>query len=314
MDILLLLLGVAVLLAGGELLVRGAVGLALKFKISAAVVGLTVVALGTSAPELVVSAGAALKGNPAIALGNVIGSNIVNITLILGVTTIIFPIAVSKTTRRIDLPMMLFASGLLYVVCADNSVTWIEGLGMVLILVTFIIYSIYKSRKSHEINTAELEAEDLKKNKERPLYLLILFVVVGCIGLVYGANWFLQGAESIARSLGVSDRIIAITLVAFGTSVPELAASIVAALRKQNDISLGNVIGSNLFNILGILGITALIKKLPVLPEVLSSDLWWMIGTAIILVPIIYIGKKIGRLGGSVLLAAYGVFVYFLLV
>jgi cation:H+ antiporter len=311
MDYLLLISGLAILIIGGEVLVKGAVSLALKFKISVLVVGMTIVSFGTSAPELLISAKAALDGHPDISIGNVVGSNIANISLILGLTTIIFPIVVSKDSLRVDWPMMMIASILCYVFMLNLELGFTEGLFFVLFLVIFnaalIIKSILENRRAAREEDSDLEAESQMK-----VWKSITMIVLGVGGLLLGSEWFLKGTIGVSRSFGISERIIALSVVAFGTSIPELITSVIAAFRKETDISIGNLIGSNLFNILGILGITALIKPIEISPVIMQNDIFWMLGISAALLPLMYFGKRIGRYKGILLFLFYLTYIFLL--
>jgi cation:H+ antiporter len=310
MAVLLIVVGLFLLVFGGDYLVKGAAGIALKYDMPAMLVGMTIVAIGTSAPELVVSVQAALAGKPDIAIGNVVGSNIANVALILGLTVLIFPIAVRKTSLQFDWVAMMLASVAFYVLALDSLISRIEGVFMVLGLIAFISLSFHKARKSKVQRIADDVPLDAKT---KATWLLFLFVVLGSVALIFGARWFLQGAEVVAKNFGMSDRVIAVTLVAFGTSVPELATSVIAAIKKQDDISLGNIIGSNLFNLLSIIGIAAAIMPIGVSDEIMSSDVFWMIGTSFAILPLSIIGYRINRFSGALLVLTYIVFVYFML-
>ncbi len=310
MDYIWFILGLITLVVAGEILVKGAVGVATSFKISPLVVGMTVVSMGTSMPELLVSIKAALGGVPDIAIGNVLGSNVANIALVMGLSALIFPLAVEADTLKFDYPAMMIATFLLYVFMFDLNLELWEGIIFVILLVSYIVFIIRKSRKEN----ISIELEEGGKEKSK-MGLNILFVFIGCVGLVYGADWLVNGATGIAKQFGVSDLVIGTTVVAFGTSVPELVTSCIAAFRKQTDISVGNLIGSNLFNILAILGITSIIKEIPINSLALSRDVLWVIGVSAILLPMMYIGKKVvNRFYGLVLLVGYGVFVYLVIV
>ncbi len=315
MEFVLILAGLIILVLGGDYLVKGASGIAFIFNVPPMLVGMTVVALGTSAPELVVSAQAALAGKPDIAIGNIIGSNIANVALILGVTVIIFPIAIKKDSLRYDWVVMMAASVLFYVFALDGMISRLNGIIFLVLLASFIGYSFYrvrmKNRSAAVGSLAEADIPQAPKNKN--IWVLVLQVGVGIIGLIFGARWFLEGAEVVAREFGVSDRIIAISLVAFGTSVPELAASVIAAFKKEQDISLGNIIGSNLFNILAILGVTSLIHPIQVAPEIMDSDVFWMLGTSFLILPFSIVGFRMGRWQGFLFVGLYILFMYLLL-
>ncbi len=278
MDYIFLFLGFVLLMLSGDFLVRGSVSLAGHFKVSKLVIGLVVVSFGTSAPELVISLDAAIMGHPDIAIGNVIGSNIANIALVLGLTAIILPIKVKKKSIRFDWSVMMLISLLFFIFCITNSkLEFYEGIIFIIILFAFIFRSIHKSRKE---NLKTLEESILPKYN---LFVSIILVIVAAIGLIYGAKFLVRGASSIAKEMGVDDRIISVSVIALGTSLPELATSIAAAIRKELDIFIGNIIGSNIFNILAILGITSVVKSIDVNPMVLKFDIFWMLGISLLL-------------------------------
>lgn len=303
-----LILGLITLVIGGEFLVRGAVGIAKKAHISKLVIGMTVISFGTSAPELFVSIGAALDNVPEISIGNVVGSNIANIALVLGATVLILPLIVDRNSKIIDWPMMMLATILFVVFSWDLEIQRYEGIILFGILVVFTYWLIRNSRKKTkaQANTnSEDEGNDDVSNIKDNIWLSILFTLIGLVALYFGSDWMVSGAESIALSAGMEPRVIAVTVVAFGTSVPELVTSLVAAFKKESDISIGNLIGSNIFNIMAVIGITAIVKPIPVEPETLSFDMWWVIGIAVALLPIMIIGKKINRFKGALLLCTY---------
>lgn len=316
-NILLIVFGLSVLIAGGEFLVKGAIGIAAKARLSTLVIGMTVVSFGTSAPELLVSLKAAYMDAPEIAIGNVIGSNIANIALVLGITVLIFPMPVSRNTVKYDWPMMLI-SGLLFFVFALNLMIqrW-EGILLFLVLIAFIVFLITNSRKNNKKNeeeideVVELSATELKADKKK-FSLSILWVSIGLVGLYFGAQWLIDGAKSLGEDMGLSKHVIGITVVAFGTSVPELVTSVVAAYRKQMDISVGNLIGSNIFNVLAVIGITAMVTPISVDEEVVFWDMLWMLGIFVALLPMILYKRKVGRISGVILLTSYVVYIYLL--
>ena len=314
MDYIFIILGLIALVGGGEILVRGATSIALKFKITPFVVGMTVVAFGTSAPELLVSLSAALDGSPDISIGNVVGSNIANIALVLGATALVYPIRVSKTSLSVDWPMLMLASLLFYFFILNLKLEWYEGIIFVSILATFTIWMIRKSRKAGLKKTDEA-SNDLNKEamKEMNIWMSALLIAGGCSGLVIGADWLVYGAKNIARSYDVSESVISLSMIAIGTSLPELATSIMAAFKKQTDIAIGNILGSNLFNILSILGITAIVKEINVNELILQSDIFWMLGLSAILLPMMLLRRDIDRVEGSLLLIAYAAYMYFLI-
>jgi len=308
MDYIWLILGLGVLVFGGDFLVKGAVGFSSAMKISPLVVGMTVVAFGTSAPELLVSVTSAVQGNPEIAVGNVVGSNIANIALVLGVTVLIFPVVADRNTKTIDLPMMIGATFLFFFFAKDFQFDLFEGVVMVSIIVAFTYLLIRNARKKNVVG----EDDDFTEEMKNPSYWRSLFfLLLGFVGLYFGAEWFIKGAVGVADELladmdpGQRKSVIGVTVVAFGTSAPELVASCVAAYRKQTDISIGNLIGSNIFNILVVIGITSIVTPIPVKRSVIEYDMLWVIGIALLLVAMIAIGSKIGRLKGAILLSTY---------
>ncbi|MEQ9443490.1 MAG: calcium/sodium antiporter [Cyclobacteriaceae bacterium] len=309
-DIGILLGGLVILIAGGEFLVKGAVSIALRVKISPLVVGLTVVAFGTSAPELFISVQSALTGSPDLAMGNVVGSNICNLALVLGLTAFITPVPVQKDSIRIDWPVAMGSSILLFVLVQENLLGRWEGILFVCILIGYIYFVIWKSRK--ETKTQQLQAADLDlpAHPTASLWKDILFVAIGTIGLALGAHWFVLGAKTMAIALGVSERVVGITIVALGTSLPELVTSVVAAFRKETDIAIGNLIGSNIFNILSILGITSIIEEIRVNDVIIRSDMIWMLLVTFVVFPMMLSRRKIDKLEGFILLGIYIYYIY----
>lgn len=303
-----LIAGLLILIAGGEFLVRGAVSLAGHFRISTMVVGVTVVSFGTSAPELVVSLDAALSGHPDISLGNVIGSNISNITLVLALAVIIAPYFVATRAVLKDWLIMIGATILFMVFLSTGErLVRIEGLIMVFFLVLFVWNSVSVSRKESISGDVQFPVPGYGK---LPAAIII---VLSSAALVAGAELLVRGASGIAESFGVSERVISVSIIALGTSLPELATSAVAALRKQNEISLGNIIGSNIFNLLAILGITSSIATINVADRaVLTSDIWWMLGVSLLLMLLILPlrGSKLTRGKGALLIMVYLVYIY----
>ncbi len=310
MEYYLLIFGLVALVFGGEILVRGAVGISLKLRLSTMLVGLTIVSIGTSAPELLVSVKAALNNHPDIAIGNILGSNICNLGLVLGLTGIAFPLVIKQGTIKFDWPILIVATGLLNLFILDRTLELWEGIVFISLLIWYIGLLIYKNRKYNENNAVD---EDLSTERNAPLWRNILYIIGGCVALIYGADWLVEGAVDIARSFDISERVIALSLVAFGTSIPELATSLIAAFKKQTDISVGNLIGSNIFNILSILGITSIIKTIDINPQIITFDMLWVLGIAVLLLPLMLIRKKIGVVEGLILLITYGVYMYFIL-
>lgn len=311
MSIVLVILGLVLLVVGGDFLVRASVGLSFKLKLSKLVIGMTVVSFATSAPELLVSLQAALDGVSDIALGNIIGSNIANIGLVLGITAIISPLIVDEDFYKLNWPMMMLASfALYYFLENDNVLSAVEGLILFVALIIFLIILIRSSRKAIK---ADLENVD-DALAEVSNFKITIWLLIGAAGLYFGSEWLVEGAKELAKTIGISDYAISVTVIAIGTSVPELAASVIAALKAEKAISLGNLIGSNIFNIASVLGLTAIITPIavnPDTPQILSTNIFWMIGFAAILIPMMLIPKRfeIGRLKGAVLLAAYIVFI-----
>ena len=302
----LLFLGGLVLLVGGaELLVRGASRLATALGISPLVVGLTVVALGTSAPELAISVGSVLSGEAALAVGNVVGSNIANVLLILGLTALIAPLVVKSQLVRFDVPVMIGASLLVWALAADGGIDRREGLLLILLLVAYIGVLIRKSRSEQSEVVEEFESA-LKQPQSSPLVNIGL-VIAGLGLLVVGSNLLLEAAVAIAAELGLSELVIGLTLVAAGTSLPEMATSILAAVRGQRDIAVGNAIGSNLFNLLAVLGITSVVAENGVAVAIgaLDFDIPFMVAVAIACLPIFLTGHLIARWEGAVFVGYY---------
>lgn len=316
MAYLSLIAGILLLLFGGDWLVRGAVDLALRFKVSVLVIGMTVVSFATSAPELLVSVDAAMEGYSDLSFGNVIGSNIANIALILGLTSIVFPMVVRSRTYRIDYWVMVFVTALLFVfVYWDNLLSFWESVVLVVLLVVYNAYQIWASRRANKMDE-ELAEEELGENPGGDnTWKMILYLVLGIGGLKIGAELLIDGAIVLARDWGVSERIIAVTVVSVGTSLPELAASMVASFKGEQELSLGNLVGSNIFNVLAVLGITGLIIDLPVKSEeLITFDFPYLFGISLLLYPFIrFITKgKITRIEGMVMLLAYISYIYFI--
>lgn len=308
MSLLWVVLGFVLLVVGGEFLVRSSVALSFKFNISKMVIGMTVVSFATSAPELLVSLQAALSGSPAIAINNVVGSNIANIGLVLGITAMVSAIAVDTSFYKLNWPvMMLFSIVLFYFLKNDNVLSALEGGILFVGLIVFLVVLIKSSK--HELESDEVDdALAVVSNFKIGIWLLI-----GAAALYFGSEWLVFGAKEIATSVGVSEAVIGVSLIAIGTSVPELAASVIAAAKKEKAISLGNLIGSNIFNIASVLGLTAMIKPIPVTePQILSSDIFWMLGFAAVLIPLIFLPKRlqISRFKGFFLVVCYGVFMF----
>lgn len=308
MSVAYLILGFILLVVGGEFLVRSSVALSFKLNISKIVIGMTVVSFATSAPELLVSLQAALKGSPAIAINNVVGSNIANIGLVLGITAIVGAIGIDKSFYRLTWPvMMLFSIALYYFLWNDNQLTALEGLVLFVSLIVFIIYLIRSQKSTEDLEEVD-DALAVVSNFKIGIWLLI-----GAAALYFGSEWLVKGATSIATSLGVSEAVIGVTMIAIGTSVPELAASVIAAAKKEKAISLGNLIGSNIFNIGSVLGLTSMIKTIPVTESlILSRDIFWMLIFAALVLVLGLLPKRneINKYKGFALVALYGTFIF----
>ncbi|WP_417582591.1 calcium/sodium antiporter [Pelagibacterium sp.] len=300
---LLLVVGLILLVAGGEGFVRGSVAIAEKLGMSPLLIGLTLVGFGTSLPELVTSVQAALDGAPGISVGNVMGSNIANILLILGITAMIYPIAVDKAVLRRDGSVLVFASLAALAIVVIGSLGRVAGLILVALLITYLTYSYFADRKAQA--SANVRAEVEATGGKQSVLVSTLFVIGGLALTVLGARLLVSSAVEIATALGVSETIIGLTVVAIGTSLPELVTSVIAAVRRHTDLALGNIIGSNIFNIFSILGITALIQPIPVPEEIIRLDIWVMLGATALLLAFSYTQRQIVRWEGGVLLALY---------
>ena len=308
--LLFLLLGLVLLFLGGEGLVRGAAALALRLGLTPLVVGLTVVAFGTSAPELMVSVKAALDGLGAIAIGNVVGSNSLNIGLILGLTALIYPLKVQLQILRLDQPIMVGVSFVAVVFLADLHVGRLEGALLVAGLIGYTTFTVLAARKLKLPAEVKTEFVDAVPVPGGSIWRDLLFILVGLALLLAGSRFLVDGAVVLARSFGISEAIIGLTIVAMGTSMPELVACLVAAIKKEPDIALGNIIGSNIFNLLGILGTSALVKPLDG-AGIKMIDLYVMLAFAVVLLPILFTGRKMDRWEGALLLAGYAGYIAF---
>ncbi len=307
MSIIWIVLGFTLLVIGGEYLVRSSVALSFKFKISKMVIGMTVVSFATSMPELLVSLQAALSGSPAIAINNVIGSNIANIGLVLGITAMVGTIVVDKSFYKMNWPvMMVFSLALYYFLWNDNVLSAFEGFVLFFGIIIFLVVLIKSSKNNAHAEEVD-ETLAVVSN-----FKIFIWLFIGAVTLYIGSEWLVTGAKQLAISIGVSEAVIGVSVIAIGTSIPEMAASIIAAVKQEKAISLGNLIGSNIFNIGSVLGITAIIKPVPVTePQILTNDIFWMLGFAFILLPMIFIKKKfeITRAKGFLLVFAYGIFI-----
>ncbi len=308
-SILYVLIGLVLLVVGGEFLVRSSVALSFRLKLSKMVIGLTVVSFATSAPELLVSIQAALDGLSDISLGNVVGSNIANIGLVLGITAIIGPLVIDRDFYKFNWPVMVVLSFALYLLLENDGVlSQLEG---GILFSSLLLYLFLLIRRARKFSDTMLEEVDDSLQRTSNFKITVWLLIGGC-ALYFGSELLVKGAEDIALVMGVSEGVIAVTLIAIGTSVPELAASVIAALKKEKAISLGNLIGSNIFNIASVLGITSLIQPIAVKDETLMNvNIYWMLGFAIILLPLAFVPKKmtLGRPKGFLIFIAYCIFV-----
>jgi cation:H+ antiporter len=298
--------GIFILIKGGGWLMRAAVALSLRFSIPKIVIGMTVVSFATSAPELIVSIQSALSGHPDLALGNVVGSNIANLGLVLAVTIIISPIDVTSSFYKTDWPIMMLASLLFYFfIVMDDKLVAYEGAILFILLLVFMVYLI-KYQKTAVLDEAPEHDEALNVSKT------VTYLLLGGFSLWLGSETLIKGAVILAHDLGVSERIISVSIVSLGTSIPELSASIIAIINKEKAISLGNLIGSNIFNILAVMGITSMIYPVEIQDTgLLSNDIWWMFGISFLILPLVFFprGSKLGWIDGLILLTLYSIFI-----
>jgi len=300
----LLVFGLTVLIIGGNFLLKAAVSISLKFGIPKLLIGMTVVSLATSAPELIVSIKSALKGSPDLAISNVLGSNIANLGLVLGITILFSPINISKSIYKKEWPIMMFSAIYFLIIILDGTISKIEG-GVLVCFLVMTISALINFRDKSEI---ELETEN-----EDSFLKSIIILIFGGLFLYYGSEWFIDGAIKLANSFGISERIIGITIVSVGTSIPELVTSLVAVFNKEKSISLGNLLGSNIFNVFAVLGITSLLTPLSVLDQnIINYDIYVMLFFAAIILPLIFFPKKLvlGRKEGVIILLFYSIYVY----
>ncbi|SNR73857.1 cation:H+ antiporter [Lutibacter agarilyticus] len=307
MNLLFVVIGLLLLVLGGNWLLKAAVGFSLRLQIPKIVIGMTVVSFATSAPELIVSVKSALEGHAEIALGNVIGSNIANLGLVLAITILLSTISVEKSFYKTDWPVMMISSILLYVFIAfDNVLSRTEGIILVSLLVIFLIY-LLRFQKTAVVD--EMPEDD----EELPLYKDVLFITIGGVALWGGSELLIDGAIGMAKHFEVSERIIGITIISIGTSIPELAASVIAVLKKEKAISLGNLVGSNVFNILAVLGITSIVQPFKIVDQaLLSNDIFWMLAISFLILPLNFVpvSMKLTWKEGLLLISLYGLFMF----
>lgn len=315
MEYIQVAVGLTLLVVAGDAMVRGAVGAALKLNMSPLLIGATIIAVGTSAPELVVGIDAVLKGVPTLALGNVVGSNIANILLAIGLPAVILPVMCSGPGVTRTTVIMLIATAAFLLAGLSGVYSWPVGALFLGLLALFIVDSIRSARKATKAqgetieDALELEV-DLEDAAKLSTPATLLFLLGGLAGVVFGADWLVKGAVVIATDLGVSDAVIGLTLVALGTSLPELATGLIAAFRGQGDVAVGNVIGSNIFNLLGIVGASTLFGNIPVPDSFWQFDFWIMCGSSIALLPFCLMGGSIGRLSGLVFVTVYCAYIW----
>lgn len=303
--------GFVVLLFAGDALVRGAVGLSLKLGIPALIVSLTVVAFGTSAPELLISTKAALTGSAGLALGNVVGSNIANVLLVLGVPALLFGISGQDASTKMNFIYMIIGTLIFIAMGFMGPLGFVQGLILLSVLV-FILFQAY--RNAQQSRSAMKAATEEIPDVDTVWWKIIGVLAIGVIGLPIGANLLVDGAVNIAKDAGVEDAIIGLTMVAIGTSLPELATTVMAAYRKEADVAFGNVIGSNVFNLMGVIGVTSLISTLPVTEDFLKVDFWVMLASSLILFPFIWFKLHLGKIWGAVFLIVYAVYIWTLFI
>ena len=307
-------LGLVILLLAGDALVKGAVNLSLRLGVPALIVSLTIVAFGTSAPELLISVKAVLENAPGIALGNVVGSNTANILLVLGIPALLATMHTSECNTRKTYNFMIAASVLFVVLAFRGVFDWIAGL-VLLGGLAYVLGDQFREARNHHKACKDDDDEELEgADPNMPGWQITVFLILGLIGLPLGASVLVHNATMIATAYGVSDTVIGLTLVAVGTSLPELATTVMAALRRQADVALGNVIGSNMFNLLAIIGIASLVGPIDVDPEFLRFDLWVMLGASLLLVPFVYLGKDITRIWGIALTGLYAIYLIVVLI
>ena len=306
LNILKVVAGFVLLIKGADFFVDGASALAKKMKIPTLIIGLTIVAMGTSAPEAAVSISAAFKGNTGIAIGNILGSNILNVLIILGITACIIPVRVGKTTVKYEIPFMIVITAVLGAIGLTTGV--IGKIAGALLWVLFIVYMVYLFYQAKHMENAEEE-----EIKDRPIWMILIFIVGGMAAIIFGSNITVDGATFVAKTIGISDRIIGLTIVALGTSLPELITSITAAKKGQADIAIGNIVGSNIFNILFVLGTASLISDIPY-PDTFLLDTIVALVSAVLLFVCVFKKKQLTRPAGIIMLVGYAGYLTYMLI
>ncbi|MEO1505426.1 MAG: calcium/sodium antiporter [Pseudomonadota bacterium] len=302
--------GLMLLLIAGDLLVRGAVSLGLRAGIPAVIVGLTIVAFGTSAPELFVTIESVMEGVPGLAVGNVIGSNIANVLLVLGLPALLAPMGDHSNETRRNYIIMMFVTMVAVALCLAGPLTWWQG-GLLLTMLAMFLFDTYRSAMASRARGEDVEAPDELEDADpqMPPWKIASLIGIGIIGLPVGAGFAIEGARDIALSYGLSDEAVGLTIIALGTSLPELATTVMAAVRGRADVAIGNVIGSNLFNLLAILGVAASLGEITLPAEFLNLNLWVMVAASAALAPFIFMRRNVGRIAGGVFVAAYVVYI-----
>lgn len=307
--------GLALLALGGETLVRNATGFALKANISPLIVGLTVVAIGTSSPELFASLQAAWSGSSGIVVGNVVGSNIANLGLALGLTALVRPLTIDKdVVVTLDWSILMVVTVLFGLLALDGVYSKVDGVVFLGVMAIIMFGQVVRSRKMKLAQVASKKPSEnligFEQHARKNYSVLFIWITTGCVLLYYGAGLFIDGASDLARNFSISEHVIGLTVVAFGTSIPEIVASVTAALKGQSELSIGNIIGSNIMNILFVLGVTTTVSEIDIDPSMITGDFWWMLGTTALLYPILTIGKKVSRVHGAIYLTCYIVYVW----
>lgn len=314
LQIVLLIIGFAMLIKGADLFVDGAAGVADRFGIPQIIIGLTIVAFGTSAPEAAVSITSALKGSAELAVGNVLGSNILNVLIILGLTAVIRPIKMQAQTYKYELPFVMFSTVLVAVLgYIGGSINLFDGIILWVFMILFLVY-LFRSAKKGKTDLVEMPDEDGEGAKPKPVWLLILFIILGGAMIVLGSNFTVDSASFIAKKFGMTDRLIGLTIVAFGTSLPELVTSVIAARKGNSDIAIGNIVGSNIFNILFILGTTALITNIPYAMNFNFDAAIALAALVILFVLVSNKEKTLKRWGGALMLASYAAYFAYIVI
>jgi cation:H+ antiporter len=313
-DYLYVILGIALLMVGGEGLIRGALGIANRFKVSPLICGLVILGFGTSAPELFLTLDAAMSNQPDAAIGNVVGSNIGNILIILGVCAVIRPLTCPALIFKRDASSVVLSCLVFSILIFDGLISLIDGFIYLGLLAGYVTWAIRSENNPHVLPAPNISTEELEPNdivKPRSTMMCSIFVIAGLALLLLGSNYLLEGAVNIAKSWGLSNAVISLTILAVGTSMPELTISIIATIKRQSDVAVASILGSNVFNILGILGVTAFVTPLNIADRISSFDQWVMLAVSMLLFVFLYTGKRLSRIEGLILLAVYALYVWY---